>query len=455
MRVSTSPSKDSTSESSSEEDGEAQLVFRVTNPDADREERKRRDDSQLAEDEKNADEHHPNSGSQLSLSYQAEPPHSHSDVCDEIIASSAPTTPSLVRKQSKMLSESEGAPVRIITVYESNAMDRLSTPIPMRRAPDSVQMNRVGMQTLVSTAPKPFLPGYSTEHMNNDSKKVEVLTRSSSSADTGLTAVVSYDNCSTNSTAAASNQGVEPPIRTSTAGARFENARHPSKYAKASYSLTNNPDAIKVYREMAEKTNDPLVQLAYAKYLLEVAGLYDHNRRKKQILTNGKEKKDKPAADSDSSSPIFSAPSSPALRHMSYLDHVRFSFDSYFTSGPDEASTSPSEDTVNRRKRKQLEDEGVRWIRRLAKEKVGEAAYLKAKWMEASLYGLKDDPAKTFRLYTIGAKTGIPEAMYALGVRCERDGKYGQAFENYREAADLDFVDAILVRREKKSILPR
>ncbi|KAI7877821.1 hypothetical protein K492DRAFT_238934 [Lichtheimia hyalospora FSU 10163] len=42
----------------------------------------------------------------------------------------------------------------------------------------------------------------------------------------------------------------------------------------ASYSLTHNKDALRTYRRMATKTRSPQVQMAYAKYLLDVARLY-------------------------------------------------------------------------------------------------------------------------------------------------------------------------------------
>ncbi|KAI9496839.1 hypothetical protein BDB00DRAFT_807481 [Zychaea mexicana] len=52
----------------------------------------------------------------------------------------------------------------------------------------------------------------------------------------------------------------------------------------ASYSLTHQKDAIKTYRRMAIKTKNRHVQMAYAKYLLDVARLYDENASTRQRL---------------------------------------------------------------------------------------------------------------------------------------------------------------------------
>ncbi|KAI9274673.1 hypothetical protein BDA99DRAFT_498207 [Phascolomyces articulosus] len=57
----------------------------------------------------------------------------------------------------------------------------------------------------------------------------------------------------------------------------------------ASYSLTHQKDAIKTYRRMAIKTKNKQVQLAYAKYLLDVARLYEENASTRQrLLKEGK-----------------------------------------------------------------------------------------------------------------------------------------------------------------------
>ncbi|KAI7852058.1 hypothetical protein BDC45DRAFT_514212 [Circinella umbellata] len=57
-------------------------------------------------------------------------------------------------------------------------------------------------------------------------------------------------------------------------------------YIVASYSLTHQKDAVKTYRRMASKTKNKQVQLAYAKYLLDVARLYEENTTTRQRLSN-------------------------------------------------------------------------------------------------------------------------------------------------------------------------
>ncbi|KAG0169660.1 hypothetical protein DFQ28_003470 [Apophysomyces sp. BC1034] len=175
-----------------------------------------------------------------------------------------------------------------------------------------------------------------------------------------------------------------------------------SKYAKASYSLTNKPDNIKLYRSMAQKTNDISVQLMYAKYLLEIAGLYENTTQKK-VSSVG------------SSIGAVIAPSS-------------------------RASSNDSS-----QKKKRLQNEGVRWIKYLAGKNVGEAAYMQAQWMENCCYGLQKNPVKSFRLYCVAAEAGIPEAMYSIGLHYEKQGNYEKAVQSYKAAADIGLVEAIYV----------
>lgn len=55
----------------------------------------------------------------------------------------------------------------------------------------------------------------------------------------------------------------------------------PSKFSCiASYSLTHNKDVIKTYRRMAKKIKDVAVQLAYAKYLLDIVHLLSSSKDK-------------------------------------------------------------------------------------------------------------------------------------------------------------------------------
>lgn len=202
-----------------------------------------------------------------------------------------------------------------------------------------------------------------------------------------------------------------PIVKTSTNMAAMLSPNHQSKYTKASYSLTNNPDAIKMYRDMAEKTKDPLVQLSYAKYLLEIANLYGERR---PMSTDGHALPPRASLDTQVSAPAAST----GTRVLS---------------------------DASRRRKKMLEDEGVRWIKLLSKKQVGGAAYLQAKWIEHGMYGFKKSTSKAFKLYKIAASAHIPEAMYAVGKALEETGEKEQAYEQYKGAAEKGVVEAIFV----------
>ncbi|KAI7871225.1 hypothetical protein BDF14DRAFT_1740667 [Spinellus fusiger] len=163
-----------------------------------------------------------------------------------------------------------------------------------------------------------------------------------------------------------------------------------SKYNRASYSLTHHPKALQLYRDMAEKTKDAKVQFNYAMYLLEIASLYD---------TPTKNSKD---------------------------------------------TTSPRTSLeVHRCKKKQLEQEGVRWIKQLEKRKVGEAVSMMALWTDKGNYGIKKNPTKAMQLYRAAAKEKVPQAMYAVGKAEEKAGHWAVALTWYENAATAGEVRAM------------
>ncbi|CEP10660.1 hypothetical protein [Parasitella parasitica] len=219
-----------------------------------------------------------------------------------------------------------------------------------------------------------------------------------------------------------------------------------SKYGKASYSLTNHPDAIKLYRSMAQKTKDHSVQLTYAKYLLEIASLYDGQSRSFRAnlslglpLLKRSNQNLRGAA-----SPSIGRPASITSSRRSSMDtHTTFNTmrrDSILTQNK---SYDESEEANNRKKRKMLEDEGVKWIRKLANQNVGEAAYLLALWHERGMYKLRKSPTKALRYYEIAANEKVPEAMFAVGQYYEREQDYMTSFQLYEDAASLGLVEAI------------
>ncbi|KAL0073571.1 hypothetical protein F4703DRAFT_1745939 [Phycomyces blakesleeanus] len=165
-----------------------------------------------------------------------------------------------------------------------------------------------------------------------------------------------------------------------------------SKYNRASYSLTNHPNAIELYRDMAEKTNDPQVQINYAKYLLEVAALYE-----------------------------------------TYQDEP----------DNDNRSKSSTHAEANRRKKKLLEQEGVRWVKKLTKKNLGEAAYIQAVWIEKGEFGFKKNNSKAMQLYRVAAKDKIPEALYAVANVSEKEGRWAEALTGYQGAAKKGLVEAV------------
>ncbi|KAI8373891.1 hypothetical protein BD560DRAFT_446166 [Blakeslea trispora] len=220
-----------------------------------------------------------------------------------------------------------------------------------------------------------------------------------------------------------------------------------SRYSKASYSLTNHPDAIKLYRNMAVKTNDPVVQLTYAKYLLEVASMYDENRRPFRpnlTLSLPSFKRSAQRRDSEASS----RPGSLSSRRSSIDTHVTTNTINTLSNMRRDSFVSQAqpfdenEEVNKRKKRKMLEEEGVRWIKKLAKQHVGEAAYLMALWHERGMYGLRKSPTKALKFYEIAANEKVPEAMFAVGQYHEKEQDYMTSFQLYEDAASLGLVEA-------------
>ncbi|GAA5804157.1 hypothetical protein HPULCUR_009643 [Helicostylum pulchrum] len=213
-----------------------------------------------------------------------------------------------------------------------------------------------------------------------------------------------------------------------------------SRYSKASYSLTNNPDAIKLYRNMAMKTGDPTVQLTYAKYLLEVASLYDSKETRQPFRPN-----------LSLSLPLMKRnkgrPSSIASSRRSSIDttmSTNFRRDSSATtSNMLQNYKDDDEETSKRKKKKMLEEEGVKWIKRLAKQRVGEAAYLLGLWYDRGMYGCRKSATKALKFYEVAANEKVPEAMFAVGQYHEREQDYMTSFQLYEDAASLGLVEAL------------
>lgn len=243
-----------------------------------------------------------------------------------------------------------------------------------------------------------------------------------------------------------------------------------SKYAKVSYHLTNDPTAIKKYREMAEKTNDPTTQLMFAKYLLETANAFDPLSKNKVIgsmwgsssTTNKSQRPEPylvvPPPDHDSvstgskktkSMEIQSIATGSSLNYqqpaslMNVTLKQQIALNNQRKSAAETATTTTNE--TNDQKRKLLEQEGIKWIVRLAKQNVPEACYMQASWMEKQQYGFKPNKSKSFALHQVAAKSNIPESVFAVAKHYEEENSLEAAkiVRFYQSAANAGYVNAI------------
>jgi hypothetical protein len=104
---------------------------------------------------------------------------------------------------------------------------------------------------------------------------------------------------------------------------------------------------------------------------------------------------------------------------------------------------------ANQQKRKLLEQEGVKWIIKLAKQNVPEACYMQASWMDKELYGFKRNKSKSIALHHIAAKANVPESVFAIAEHYEHDEKENadptRIIKFYQVASDFGYVNAIYV----------
>ncbi|KAI9300050.1 hypothetical protein BJ944DRAFT_244572 [Cunninghamella echinulata] len=332
---------------------------------------------------------------------------------------------------------------------------------------------------------------------------------------------INNDNDSTNRSSIDYLNSPHPSHVGSTNYAKYT-TQSSSKYTKASYSLTNNPGSLRLYRDMAKKTRDKSVQFTYACYLLEIADLYDQGRElKHNKLTSIKHSLSEASQrlrqelgqtttrysidslsssslryqqqplgfrkDSLPSSPrpsisnsivgrssfqstgVYQIPSIPlsptATTVDSYIANSTFpiaspspsSLSSTFHHQQQQPQTyqtfnfeSNSNDDKNnngnshRRKKRVLEEEGIHWMKKLAKENVPEATFMLASWMDQSLYGFSPNPSKSFALYDVAAKAGNQEAVYRIGLYYESINDYKNAYQCIRQASDMGITQATL-----------
>ncbi|KAG0230447.1 hypothetical protein B0O80DRAFT_381374 [Mortierella sp. GBAus27b] len=170
-------------------------------------------------------------------------------------------------------------------------------------------------------------------------------------------------------------------------------------------SLLSDGAIVAKYRETATKTNDPTVQISYAKYLLDIgesAAEYASNPSPPRP----------PSSAGSNNSPPSSAPPSPTTAHQ-------------VTGG-----------------KRQLTEEGIYWIDRLAKEGQSEAQFIKGTWYENGLYGSKKNVDKAVRWFQSSSKGDYGPAHYKYGYYCEKKKDNNKAVMLYKKAAIQNDVPA-------------
>jgi hypothetical protein len=227
---------------------------------------------------------------------------------------------------------------------------------------------------------------------------------------------------------------------------------------------------------MAEKTNDPTTQLMFAKYLLETANAFLPTTDQQKVVvgsmwgigsTTNKTQKPEPflvvpAPDHLSMSSSASSSgtktksmdevcSSKSYQSTTYQQQslMNVTLKQQASLNKQHRKTSNTTHNSNYQKRKLLEQEGIKWITKLAKRNVPEACYMQAHWMENQLYDFKPNKTKSFALHLIAAKSGIPESLYAVAKHYEEEGgkdvSVSKIAKLYKSAADAGYVNAIYV----------
>ncbi|KAG2232532.1 hypothetical protein INT48_005422, partial [Thamnidium elegans] len=394
----------------------------------------------------------------------------------------------VTRKVSKILVEQKNEylpPLEtlepLLTMNESHLLSP-STPPSAKLSPNTLnQLSPLEALSIKSNSPPPILPQHSPDYFNSKGsasvaqQSINAMVISSSTVDplpendpqsptsilpsSALSAVYNYNQHSehisshellsqqqqqrTPLTKLSTNHSRSPSITPSFSVSMIDRPQPTplsSRYSKASYSLTNHPDAIKLYRNMAIKTGDPIVQLTYAKYLLEVASLYDSKETRQPFRPN-----------LSLSLPLMKRhngrPSSISSSRRSSIDTTTnmstFRRDSSATTNILQNLMDDDEESSKRKKKKMLEEEGVKWIKKLAKQRIGEAAYLLGLWYDRGMYGCRKSATKALKFYEVAANDKVPEAMFAVGQYHEREQDYMTSFQLYEDAASLGLVEAL------------
>jgi hypothetical protein len=236
---------------------------------------------------------------------------------------------------------------------------------------------------------------------------------------------------------------------------------------------------------MAEKTNDTTTQLMFAKYLLETSNAFQQRPTQTVVgsmwglgSTTNKSQRHEPylvvpppsaRGEEDVSSPTASSVASSSdpktsevgtsrsstsnyhqqqsLMNVTMKQQASLNIKSAIAANNSASVTSESND----QKRKLLEQEGIKWIVKLAKQNVPEACYMQANWMDKELYGFKGNKVKSIALHHIAAKANIPESVFAIAEHYEQDDKReiepARIVKFYQSAANFGYVNAIYVSK--------
>jgi TPR repeat protein len=173
----------------------------------------------------------------------------------------------------------------------------------------------------------------------------------------------------------------------------------------ASCSLINVKSNIKLYRRMAVKTHNQDIQMTYAKYLFQIAKLY----QKKAI------------------------PATATVKSSSNIKQNK--------------PESPSET------RHRLLVEAGYWVERLARMGNAEALYLKGRWYllgpnadDCVLQGYnKVQESKAFKCLKVASYKGWVDAHYELANIFKRKGQYKKAIALYRRGAEENHTFSVYV----------
>ncbi|KAF9997198.1 hypothetical protein BGZ79_009077 [Entomortierella chlamydospora] len=193
-----------------------------------------------------------------------------------------------------------------------------------------------------------------------------------------------------------------------------------------SISLLNDTAVVAKYREAAIKTNDTTLQLSYAKYLLEIG---EPSQTYSLAVLNGEQQQ--PPSSSGSVSPTSSGPGGQPISAQSNSSNPMTPM------GPTDAETPES--LMGKR---QLTQEAVYWIDRLAKEGQPEAQYIRGIWYEEGLYGTKKSADKALKFFQSSSKGDFTPAHYKVGYLCEKKKDNNKAIVLYKKAATHNDVSA-------------